>query len=256
MKKLFTILRNKFTPINLLVIVATFLFAVLLRHIFLHFLEYPPVRGKLEVLDIGFFTIVVLFKIIFSAFMEYLLDDKFSVPFKQSTVFNMENSNSENTSEGSSKGTQIISDEEREKTRIMIEKAIKNLSKESQASIESNNRFIEESVNTLEKMQNVLLEQEKKIFELYRIKQLNDVKIFEENGNLYITAPGNMSDSEANKVSKQIDSIDRSLQNKFSEYKNLMSKDGRLYGSEWSDVNKPVWEVNQKLYKELFDKED
>ena len=40
-----------------------------------------------------------------------------------------------------------------------------------------------------------------------------------------------MTDIDAQKLSKEIGALDRSIQNKFSEYRNLSSKDARLYES-------------------------
>lgn len=77
----------------------------------------------------------------------------------------------------------------------------------------------------------VLTEQAKQISKLSSLKKENNIEYFEENGALVITAPVSMPDNEAEKLSKQVGAIDRGLTNKFSEYKNMMKKDARLYDS-------------------------
>lgn len=224
MTKLFNILNRKFTVGNVLTIIASFIFAIIIRHSYLYFFDFLPVKGGLHVLDISFFGIVVLFRCIFSALLEYLLNDTFSIPLfeaigtgvgqKGLTTLSMVNSDTqgssvENSSKGKGKNTEIKQDSDREK----------------------NNKFLDEKYLVGEKMWDVLNEQTNKILKLHSIRRSNDVKFYEENGSLELTAPIKMTESYAKKVSKEIGVIDRSLQNKFSEYNNLSSKDARLYES-------------------------
>ena len=100
-------------------------------------------------------------------------------------------------------------------------------------------------------MWDVLDEQINKILKLDSIKSQKDVKFYQENGSLELSVPEKMSDTEANKLSKEVGALDRSLQNKFSEYNNLSRKDVRLYDSMWSSTYKEIWDNNQVMYKVL-----
>ena len=245
MTKFFNILKRKLTLGNLFTIIASFIFAIIIRQLFLHYFEFLPLKGGLKALDISFFGIVVLFRIIFSAFLEYLLNDKFSIPLFEVigervgqkevgiTKLSMVDSNKQGSSsaENSTKGTSDV-------TKQKIEKI---------------HKFIDEKFELGDKMWDVLSEQTNKIHKLHSIKSINKVEFFEENGGLDITVPKSMTDSESQKLSKEIGALDRSLQNKLSEYRNLITKDIKLYESTWTSTYKEMWDTNQKQYKELFD---
>ena len=74
-------------------------------------------------------------------------------------------------------------------------------------------------------MRNVLKEQETTIEKLYKIKWDNDLKFYEEDGALSFSVPMTTSPAEADKLSKEVGKLDRGLQNKMLEYKNLCNKD-------------------------------
>ena len=80
-------------------------------------------------------------------------------------------------------------------------------------------------------MANVLSEQSDKILKLHSIKIWKGVEFYEVNRSLDLTVPVNMTDSEADKLSKEVRALDRALQSKFSEYNNLSRKHARLYQS-------------------------
>lgn len=245
MTKFFKILNRKFTVGNVLTIIGSCIFAIIARHLYLYLLDYLPVKGELEKLDISYLGIVVLFKFIFSVFLEYLLNDKFSIPLseaigkgvgqKQVTTLSMVNSGAEGSSaENSSKG--------------------KNTVTKKSSQTEKNNKFIDEEFKVGDKMWDVLSEQTDKIIKLKSMRNWKRVEFYEEDGNLEVTVPMDMTQSESEKLSKEIGAIDRSLQNKFSEYKNLSKKDARLYQSTWSNTYKPIWDNNLEQYEELFKK--
>ena len=215
MMKLFNILKQKLTAGNVLTIIASFIFAVVLRHLYLYLFDYLPVRGELGALDLSFFSMVALFRFIFGALLEYLLEDKFfillfdeggkEVVQKGKATFSMVNSDAQGSSaESSSKNKST-----KEKT--------------------SNDKFIDEEDRVSGIMWNVLSEQTNKLLRLYTIRVEKHVEYIEENGGLDVVVPGSMTDNEAEKICKEIGKIDRALQNKFSEYKNLIKKDARLY---------------------------
>lgn len=104
-----------------------------------------------------------------------------------------------------------------------------------------------------DKMRSVLKEQETTIEKLYKIKWDNNLKFYEEDGSLSFSAPMTVSDAEANKLSKEVGKLDRGLQNKMLEYKNLCNKDATINESMWSEVNKGIWDANQNSYKRLFE---
>lgn len=126
----------------------------------------------------------------------------------------MVNSDPQSSSvDNSSKGKNTITKQEQERQR------------------ESYKKFIDEQFRVGDKMWDVLDEQSNKILKLGSIKSQKDVKFYQEDGSLELSVPEKMSDTEANKLSKEVGALDRSLQNKFSEYNNLSRKDVRLYDS-------------------------
>jgi cytochrome c oxidase subunit 1 len=104
------------------------------------------------------------------------------------------------------------------------------------------------------KMWNVLDELTEKLGKLMSIKRVNRVQFFQENGGLQLGVPGNMTDTEVNKLAKQVGALDRAILNKFSEYNNLSHRDVRLYESKSTDLFKGRADLRRKEYKELFDK--
>lgn len=225
MTKFFNILKRKLTIGNVFTIIGSFIFAIILRQSCLYYFDFLPVKGGLEALDISYFAIVVLFRFIFSAFLEYLLNDKFSIPLFEAiggrvgqkgggvTTLSMVNSDNQGSSsvENSSKNKSNITKQYTDR--------------------EKNRKFIDEEFKVSEKMWDVLSEQTNKILKLHNIRIEKNVEFYEENGSLGITVPQSMTDSEGQNLSKEIGAIDRSLQNKFSEYKNLSNRDVRLYES-------------------------
>lgn len=224
MTRFYQILKRKLTIGNSLTIIGSFIFAIAIRHLYLNFFDFLPVRGELEALDISYFGIVMLFKFIFSAFLEYLLNDKFSIPLFEAigqgvgekkvttlAMVNSEGSSAENSSKGKNTATKQQSERESER--------------------EKSHKFIEDKHIVGDKMWNVLKEQGNSISRLREFKTQNGVQFYEQDGSLDITVPTNMSETEGEKIAKKVGAIDRSLQNKFSEYNNLSRKDVRLYES-------------------------
>lgn len=76
----------------------------------LHLLEFLPVKGKLESLDMSYFALVAVFKFIITAFLEHFLDEKFYIPlFKgvelsKTTTLSMVNNDKSPSPESSPKG--------------------------------------------------------------------------------------------------------------------------------------------------------
>lgn len=210
----------------------------------------------MEPLDISYFAIVVLFRFMFSTLLEHLLDDKFSMPFTQTvgkitgekrfTALSMVNSDAENSpAEGSSRGKNM-SESDRKRVREIINKNL------TDAQRKANNESIDRIFDIGNKMDNVLKELEDSTIKLRNISK--DVKLHEHDGGLQISAPLTMSDSEAQSIARQIGALDRSIQNKFSEYNNLSKKDARLNNSDWTVANKVLWEITQQRYKNVFEK--
>ena len=239
MTKFINILKSKLTIGNVLSIIASFLFAILIKQLYLYFLDFSPVRGELEALDISYLAVVIFFRFIFSMFLEYLLEDKYSIPLfegignKEATTLSMVNSDNNSSSDKpvkSSSGQSSLKDEDYNRVKQAIERR-KNTDPSFRKAIEENDKFIQESSKIDEKMYNVVCDQEDKIFKLQTLKRVNDIKFIQENGDLELSVPSNMTDSEAAKLSKQVGALDRGLQNKFSEYENLSRKEAIYHDS-------------------------
>ena len=65
-----------------------------------------------------------------------------------------------------------------------------------------------------------------------------------------------MSNEVAEKLSREVGALDRSLQNKFSEYENLSRKDIRLYDCQGTTLNEGVFSNNKQMYHDLFQSEN
>ena len=270
MTKFINILKSKLTIGNVLSIIASFLFAILIKQLYLYFLDFSPVRGELEALDISYLGVVIFFRFIFSMFLEYLLEDKYSIPLfegignKEATTLSMVNSDNNSSSDKpvkssssdkpvkSSSGQSSLKDEDYNRVKQAIERR-KNTDPSFRKAIEENDKFIQESSKIDEKMYNVVCDQEDKIFKLQTLKRVNDIKFIQENGDLELSVPSNMTDSEAAKLSKQVGALDRGLQNKFSEYENLSRKEAIYHDSNWVSPNKAISDNNKEMYRELFD---
>lgn len=230
MRNFLNIINRKLTIGNLSSIIASLVFAIILRHVYLHLLEYWPVKGKLESLDISYFALVAVFKFIITAFLEHLLHEKISIPLFQgvelskTTTLSMVNSDKSPSPESSPKGKYAS-------VKQKVDRFVENARPSVKQVIEENRKFIEEKFNTSHKMWNVLMEQSEKILKLHSIKSDKDVKFYQENGGLELSVSNNMTDANAEKLSKEVGALDRAIKkkNKFSKYQNLLKKDARLY---------------------------
>ena len=175
----------------------------------------------------------------------------------------MENASNSNLSgEGSSKDSEGVSppkasskepltDEQRSKVREMINNKAEQDPRFKQE-LEESRKFIDEMFTHSEKMEAVLAEQTSKILKLYSIASNKDVKFIQENGGLELSIPSTMSNEVAEKLSREVGALDRSLHNKFSEYNNLSRKDIRLYDSKGTSINEEIYSNNKQMYKDLF----
>ena len=257
MRNFLNIINRKLTIGNLSSIIASLVFAIILRHVYLHLLEYWPVKGKLESLDISYFALVAVFKFIITAFLEHLLHEKISIPLFQgvelskTTTLSMVNSDKSPSPESSPKGKYAS-------VKQKVDRFVENARPSVKQVIEENRKFIEEKFNTSHKMWNVLMEQSEKILKLHSIKSDKDVKFYQENGGLELSVSNNMTDANAEKLSKEVGALDRAIKkkNKFSKYQNLLKKDARLYDSQLAPAYNDMCSINQKQYKDLFETEE
>lgn len=253
MKNFFNLLISKLTIGFFFSGLSTFAFAFLLRQSYLHFFELLPIKGELGLLDLSYLSLVFIFRFIISTFLEYYLEEKYfmllyqgntkEIGHKVVTVLNMDKS--ENPSgEGSSKGEIVLTDKIR-----------KELSEEGRRRFGGQSDFIERLFDINAKMDSVLSEQRDLIVKLYTLKAKNDLKMHQEEGCLDISVPSDMKDEKVRQLSKQVAAIDRGLQNKFAEYKNLYAKSEKMTGpdDETTNTYEGEWEDNKKVYKELFE---
>ena len=240
MKKFFFILNGKFTVGNIFSIICSILFAIILRHLYFHFIGFLPLMGELEALDISYLSIVAVFKLIFTALLEYLLEDKFYMPLseaitqKRLTTF-MVNSDSQSSNPGASS------------------KYLERKYAETDAKLQKDLEYNQARYDVGTKMWNVLDEQSEKLAKLRSIKSDKRVQFLQEDGGLQLDVPSNMTDTEANSLAKQVGALDRALLNKFSEYNNLSGKDVRLYESKSTDLFKERADLKRKEYEDLFE---
>lgn len=78
MKKFFFFLffKQKLTFANLLSIILSFIFAILLKQLYIHYLNVVPVIGELQTIDISYLSLIIFFKSISNILIEFLLSDK------------------------------------------------------------------------------------------------------------------------------------------------------------------------------------
>jgi hypothetical protein len=165
------------------------------------------------------------------------------------------NSSGKGSSKGSGGGTSSkegLTDEQRAKVKQMIsDKAERDPAFKQE--LEENNKFLDEMSSHSDKMNAVLNEQTSKILKLHSIASRNDVRFIQEDGGLELSVPSSMGNDVAEKLSKEVGSLDRALQNKFSEYDNLSRKDIRLYNSSGTTIYSGIYSNNKIMYKELFE---
>jgi hypothetical protein len=171
------------------------------------------------------------------------------------TISSEKGKNSDRESPRQDSSNKPLTDEQYSKVRQMISNKSERDPKFKQE-LEQIHRFNNEMSAHSEKMEGVLEEQESKILRLHSIASHHDVKFIQEYGGLELSVPSKMSNELAEKLSKEVGAIDRSLQNKFSEYENLSRKDIRLYDSLSTSVYKEIYSNNKKMYKELFESEN
>ena len=179
----------------------------------------------------------------------------------------MENTSNSNLSgKGSSKDSEggsppkaslkePLTDEQYSKVKQMISNKAEQDPRFKQE-LENSRKFIDEMFAHTDKMDAVLKEQTSKILKLYSIASRNDVKFIQENGGLELSIPSNISNEVAEKLSREVGALDRSLHNKFSEYENLSRKDIRLYDSKGTSLNEGVFSNNKQMYQDLFQSEN
>lgn len=270
MSRFLTLLNRKLTLGNLLTIFFSFIFAIVLRQLFVYLFEFFPVKGELDLSDISFLGIIMFFRFIVRVYFEYLLNDKYSIPLSEiklgiqvpiSSTMDTPPKAPENSPKPSTSSPEKASASGDENSTTASYREIKQHIKHRidtdpsfRKEVESNRQFLANKFQVDEKMWNVLSEIDNKISKLLSIKSQRDVKFYQEHGALDISVPSNMTDTEAEKISKEVGALDRSIQNKFSEYRNLSSVDARLYDSVLSNQNKGMLDANIKNYEALFSK--
>ena len=65
-------------------------------------------------------------------------------------------------------------------------------------------------------MWNVFMEQSEKILKLHSIKSDKDVKFYQENGGLELSVSNNMTDANAEKLSKEVGALNRAKKKKIN----------------------------------------
>jgi hypothetical protein len=246
MTRLFQILNKKLTLGTIGASLASLVFCIGLKYLYEYLYLVSPIRGGISVHDLSFFAIIISFKIIFSALLEYFLEDKFYItisdyfPKEKTDLFMTErdktNSSSSDTSKG--KGKDSSSDTSKGKGKDSSNNPLPKLP-------------IDEELELMDNMQKNLYLQIDMISKL-RGFESQGVTFIDDKGNLDIEVPADFSDEKANKIAKEVGIIDRILQTKFSEYKELEKKDATLNGNRWNDVFKDGKATNKNDYKNLF----
>ena len=156
-----------------------------------------------------------MFKFIITAYLEHLLHEKISIPLFQgvelskTTTLSMVNSDKSPSPESSPKGKYAS-------VKQKVDRFVENARPSVKQEIEENRKFIEEKFNTSHKMWNVLMEQSEKILKLHSIKSDKDVKFYQENGGLELSVSNNMTDANAEKLSKEVGALDRAIKKKIN----------------------------------------
>lgn len=192
MTKCLNLLYHRLTLGNLLTAIATFIFAIALRQLFLYVFDILPIKGEIQTIDITYLGIIIIFKLICNAFIEFILNDNFETSlikelgYKQATALNMENTaNTSSSGEGSYKGSKggnsskaPLTEEQYAKVRQMIDNKAERDPKFKQE-LDKSHKFIEEMFTHSEKMEAVLEEQINKILKLRSIASRHDVKFIQ-----------------------------------------------------------------------------
>lgn len=226
MKNLKQLLFKRLTIGHLLTILATFIYAMLLKFFLENYFGICPVKGGLTLADVLYFFSIATWKLIFSILLEFCLGERFTIPIatfiydSNSTVFTMDNKSPSNaTSDNSSKSSHL-----------------------------------NESSTLSDTMLTNLLQQEEMVDKLRSIKTSNNLKYYDNNGALDVDVPANMGDAEVEKLSRQISDIDNIYNRKHGEYKELEKRDMSLNGINHNKVFSSLSLQHRNAYKNLFEK--
>lgn len=242
MKRFSSIFNKKFTLGTIISILVSFIFAVLLRYLYQYLYLIDPIKGGINIYDLSFFGIIITFKFIFSILLEYFLEDKFFIPLSDifvkpnSNILMMEKDNAQGSSSEKYKGKSQASSS---KNQASSSNKPPELGLEDDFKLQDN---ISENLETQQKM----------IDKLRDIKS-KGVKFYGYKGNLDIEVPSEFTPEEGAKTAKEVGVIDRILQTKFSEYKELKKKDSIENNSKWGNIYGGLRKLYKTEYKNLFE---
>lgn len=115
---------------------------------------------------------------------------------------------------------------------------------------------VDEHIELGEKFKDNLKSQADMIKRLRDLKASKDLNYYlDKKGALDIGVPSSLSDEEAGKIAKEVGIIDRILNTKMAEFKELEGKDFVSNGNQVNEAYVPLVRATKERYNDLFDKE-
>lgn len=234
MKRYITTLKNKLTLGFALGILASFVYAFLLKLSLEYFFDVYPIRGGLNVWDIGYFFSIVLWRFLIDSFLQLALGEDYKMPMASAidsinpvalfTNKSDQSSRNDNSSSANSKKSDVSD--------------------------------LDESFTLQDDMMSNLKSQSNMMQKLLDLKRLHDIKYYEVNGALEMDVPSNVSDSELTKLSREVGIIDRIINTKINEYGVLEKKleENTFFSSKVKKSIADYKELHIQRYKSLFEK--
>ena len=230
MRNFMSLLYSKLTIGFIISIIFTFAFGFSLRYIYEHFYSIVPVIGGITKIDISFYSLVTSFKLLFTTFLEYLLEDTYTIPI----------------------GDMLA---EKRKYTFLMDNNAKDSPGESSSKTPSKVHYVDKTLQLTQEFGENLSDQRKMIHRMRDLKLSKNLRYFlDSNGGLELDAPSNISDKELKDLSKQVGIMDRIINTKRGEYEKLQVRDLMAHGSMVSNSCSKMNEQLKNEYKDLFEK--
>lgn len=220
MKKLYNRIFNlKF----ILIVIATGFFACILKLFFLEILQLPLSLDKLDLNNLSFYTIIILFKsvlsIILEEYLSYGLHDGVN-GFKTSNTLSMEEKGSVNKNSGTGSSESVNTS------------AMENMSENFHSTLKDMLQYAHG---------------------LNIIKVKNNISYLVDNsGGLQMDVPLSMSDKDVEVLSSKVSDLDSKYIASSDRYNRLLELDKRLYNGVMADDFKKSHQNAKTAYDNLF----
>ncbi len=241
-------IKNKFTIGAVFSLLASVLVGLFIRSTYQYVCGVSLLLEGDITLNALYLSTLALFRFIFAAGLEFKLGTTYHMPildYKGSTVLYMDDNSTSNdsSSKPSSSNTGLSGSGSGSSNQggssVITKEVVQNI-----------------KANLVKDMKDNVTTQWNMVDKLIKMKKDHNIKLYSVDGNLEIGVPPSMTDEEVAKITKQVGIIDRIIQTKFSEYKNMKKADANINGSKLDITSDIMSKANKVSYKMIFDDDD